>query len=90
MSIIDVSEEIVSEVDLNVELNHHGLRASVYVDECEVHDFVDYETMAYVMVGDREKYPDAVLRSIHKELLNMADIISEAIDLEEEEEDDDE
>lgn len=87
MSIIDITEEIVSEVDLNVELNHHGLRVSVLIDECEVHDFVDYATMAYVMVADRDKYPDAVLRSIHRELLGMADIISEAIEVEE---DDDE
>lgn len=87
MSIIDITEEIVSEIDLNAELNHQGLRVSVFIDECEVHDFIDYATMAYVMVADRDKYPDSMLRSIHKELLSMADIISEAIEVDE---DDDE
>jgi len=79
MSVIDITEEITSEVDLNVELTTQGLRASVFVDEVEVHDFVDYETMAYHMVGDMEKYPAEVLRAIMKELRGMIEIIEEAV-----------
>ena len=79
MSVIDITEEITSEVDLNVELTTQGLRASVYVDEVEVHDFVDYETMAYHMVGDMDKYPAEVLRAIMKELRGMVEIIEDAV-----------
>jgi hypothetical protein len=78
MSIIDISEEIVSEVDVNVELDAEGVRVSVYVDECEVADFVDYQTMAYRMVADKEKYPNEVLSTIADELAKVVDIFEEA------------
>jgi len=80
MSVIDITEEIVSEVDLNVEFTTQGLSASVFVDDCEVHDFVEYETIAYHIVGDRDKYPDEALRFIHKGLKNMVEILGDAID----------
>lgn len=80
MSIIDITEEITSEVDLNVEFTTKGLSVSTFVDECEIHDAVDYDVMAYHMVGDREKYPDEALIAIYKGLKTMVDIIEEAID----------
>lgn len=80
MSVIDITEEIVSEVDLNVELTTAGLSVSVFVDDCEVHDFVDYETIAYHMVGDRDKYPEEALRVIHRELRGMVEILGDALD----------
>jgi hypothetical protein len=78
MSLIDISEEIVSEVDVNVELDAEGVRVSVYVDECEVSDFVDYQTMAYKMVADKEKYPNEILVTIAEELAKVVDIFEEA------------
>jgi len=78
MSIIEITEEIASDVDVNVELDTQGLRVSVFIDECEIHDFVDYQTMAYIMVGDRDKYPDEVLDKIRKELANVVEILEEA------------
>lgn len=84
MSVIDITEEIVSEVDLNVELTTQGLSVSVFVDECEIHDFVDYETIAYHMVGDRDKYPEEALRAIQRELKGMVEILGDAIDYDDE------
>ena len=80
MSMIDITEEIVSEVDLNVEFTTKGLSVSTFVDECEIHDAVDYDIMAYHMVGDREKYPDETLLTIYKGLKTMVDILGDAID----------
>lgn len=80
MSVIDITEEIVSEVDLNVEFTTQGLSASVFVDECEVHDFVDYQTIAYHMVGDRDKYPEEAIAYIRRQLIEMADILGDALD----------
>ena len=78
MSIIDITEEIVSEIDLNAEFNKDGLRFSVYVDEAEVHEHVDYVDMAYLMVQDEDKYPPEVLVTIRKGLSRMVDILEEA------------
>lgn len=80
MSIIEVQEELVSAVDLNVDLTTDGLRVSVYIDDVEVHDFVAYDTIAYALVGDRDKYPNEVLERILREFKNMADIMEQAVD----------
>lgn len=80
MSVIDITEEIVSEVDLNVEFTTQGMSVSVFVDECEVHDFVDYQTIAYHMVGDRDKYPEEALYFIRRQLIEMAEILGDALD----------
>lgn len=80
MSVIDITEEIVSECDINAEFTTVGLSVSVYVDECEIHDFVDYETIAYHMVGDRDKYPEEALRVIRRELKGMVAILGDALD----------
>ncbi len=78
MTIIDISEEIISEVDVNLELNAKGISLSVFVDNVEIHETVDYETIAYAMVEDRDKYPDPVLERILIQLKNMVDILEEA------------
>lgn len=78
MSIVDITEEIVSDVDVNVEFNKDGLSISVYVDEAEIHEHVDYVDMAYMMVQDEDKYPPEVLVSIRKGLSRMVDILEEA------------
>lgn len=79
MTIMDFSEEVVSDVDINLELNAKGISLSVFVDNVEIHDTVDYPSMAYMMVGDRIKYPDELLRRIAKELQNAVDILEEAV-----------
>lgn len=80
MSIIEVEEELVSTVDLNVDLTKDGLRVSVYIDDIEVHDFVAYDTIAYTLVSDRDKYPSEILERILMEFRNMADIMEQALD----------
>lgn len=80
MSIVDITEEIVSEIDVQAEFNKDGLRISVYVDEAEVVEHVDYDDMAYMMVQDEDKYPPELMRCIRRGLATMLDILEEAED----------
>lgn len=78
MSIVDITEEIVSEIDVQAEFNKDGLTISVYVDEAEIYEHVDYSDMAYLMVQDEDKYPPEVLDKIRKGLARMVDILEDA------------
>lgn len=80
MSIIDIEEEVISDVDINAEFDMNGLRVSVYIDSCEIHDHVDYDDMAYMMVQDVDKYPPDKLLRIRKGLIRMVDILEEVED----------
>jgi hypothetical protein len=80
MSIIDTAEEIVSEVDLQAEFTKHGLSFSVYMDDVELKEEVDYDDMAYMMCHDADKYPDPELSRIADGLRMMATILEEELD----------
>jgi hypothetical protein len=80
MSIVDITEEIASEIDVNAEFNKNGLSISVFVDEAEIHEHVDFVDMAYMMVQDEDKYPPEVLDKIRKGLARMVDILEDVED----------
>ena len=80
MSVIDTVEEIISEIDLQAEFTKNGLSFSVYVDDLEFHEAVDYDDMAYMMCHDADKYPDPILARIADGLRMMATIIEEELD----------
>ena len=80
MSIIDTSEELVSDVDLQAEFDKNGLRFSVFIDYVEFHESVDYDDMAFGMVNDAEKYPDEIIIRIAKGLRMMSDILQDGVD----------
>ena len=56
------------------------MHVSVFIDDVEIHYFIDYDTIAYSLVGDRDKYPSEVLERILREFRNMADILEQAVD----------
>lgn len=72
MSVIDIKEEWVSEVDMNAEFDTNGLSVSVYVDQHELVDHVNYYDMAHVMLSDDIKYDDDLILEIAKGLENTA------------------
>lgn len=72
MSVIDVKEEWVSEVDMNAEFGAYGLIVSVYVDQHELAESVSYQDMAHVMLADDIKYDDDLILEIAKGLENTA------------------
>lgn len=72
MSVIDVKEEWVSEVDMNAEFGAYGLSVSVYVDQHELAESVSYHDMAHAMLADDIKYDDDLILEIAKGLENTA------------------
>jgi hypothetical protein len=72
MSVIDIKEEWVSEVDMNAEFNIDGLSVSVYVDQHELSEFINYHDMAYAMLSDDIKYDDELIMEIVHGLENTA------------------
>ena len=72
MSVIDIKEEWVSEVDMNAEFGAYGLSVSVYVDQHELAESVSYQDMAHAMLSDDIKYDDELIMEIAKGLENTA------------------
>jgi hypothetical protein len=72
MSVIDVKEEWVSDVDMNAEFDINGLNVSVYVDQHELTQHVNYYDMAHAMLADDIKYDDALIMEIVHGLENTA------------------
>lgn len=72
MSVIDIKEEWVSEVDMNAEFGEYGLSVSVYVDQHELAEHTNYYDMAHAMLSDDIKYDDDLILEIAKGLENTA------------------
>jgi len=72
MSVIDIKEEWVSEVDMNAEFGEYGLSVSVYVDQHELSEHTNYYDMAHAMLSDDIKYDDDLILEIAKGLENTA------------------
>ena len=72
MSVIDIKEEWVSEVDMNAEFGAYGLSVSVYLDQHELAESVSYQDMAHAMLFDDIKYDDDLILEIANGLENTA------------------
>tara|TARA_R110000772_G_scaffold204690_4_gene314795 strand:+ start:450 stop:701 length:252 start_codon:yes stop_codon:yes gene_type:complete len=72
MSVIDVKEEWVSEVDMNAEFGAYDLSVSVYVDQHELSESISYQDMAHIMLADDIKYDDELIMEIVHGLENTA------------------
>ena len=72
MSVIDVKEEWVSEVDMNAEFDTNGLSVSIYLDQHELVEHKNYYDMAHAMLSDDIKYDDDLILGIAKGLENTA------------------
>ena len=75
MSVIDIKEEWISEVDMNAEFGVDGLSVSVYVDQHELSEHVNYHDMAHAMLFDDIKYDDDLILEIAQGLENTANIL---------------
>lgn len=80
MSVIDIKEELVSEVDMNAEFTNKGLSVSIFVDDVEFKKCVDYQMMAWIMLEDSDKYDEERLNYLIHQLRLMADTLEEGID----------
>lgn len=75
MSMIEVTEELVSEVDINLDLNEVGLHASVYVDEVEISSMIDWRDVGLTVVDDTNTYSNARAKAIAKKMRIVSDYI---------------
>jgi hypothetical protein len=80
MSVIEVKEELVTDIDMNAEFTNKGLSVSIYVDDVEFKKCVDYEMMAFIMLEDSDKYDDERLTYLIHQLRLMANTLEEGID----------
>ena len=79
MSVIDVKEEWVSDVDMNAEFDINGLSVSIYLDQHELSEHVNYFDMAYAMLEDTIKYSNDDLLEIIEGLSNTINILKDGL-----------
>jgi len=75
MSIIEISEELVSEVDINAEMTEKGLLLSIYVDDQEFNAATDWRDIGLEIAGDTLTYPNPVAKAIAKQMRIVSDYI---------------
>lgn len=80
MSLIETQEEFVSEVDMNLDINEVGLWLSVYVDEVEISDMIDWRDVGLNIAEDTASYSDAQAKAIAKKMRIVSDYILDVID----------
>jgi hypothetical protein len=79
MSLIDVKEEFVSDVDMNLEINPEGLSLSVFIDLDELSHKISYEGMAYSIIDEWEagliydKEYDSIIDNLQKLVRDLRD-----------------
>jgi len=79
MSLIEVREEFVSDVDMNMEINSEGLRLSVFIDLDELSHKISYEDIAYSIIDDwqvgliYDKEYDSIIKNLEKLTRDLRD-----------------
>jgi len=79
MSLIEVREEFVSDVDMNMEINPEGLRLSVFIDLDELSHKISYEDIAYSIIDDwqvgliYDKEYDSIIKNLEKLTRDLRD-----------------
>jgi len=79
MSLIEIQEEIASDVDINLHVNEVGIWLSVYVDDCEIEDMVDWREFGLDIAEDVDTYSDAQVKAIAKKLRIVSDYLRDAL-----------
>lgn len=79
MSLMEIQEEIASEVDINLHVNEVGIWLSVYVDDCEIEDMVDWREFGLDIAEDVDTYSDAQVKAIAKKLRIVSDYLRDAL-----------
>lgn len=79
MSLMEIQEEIASDVDINLHVNEVGIWLSVYVDDCEIEDMVDWRDFGLDIAEDVDTYSDAQVKAIAKKLRIVSDYLRDAL-----------
>ncbi len=79
MSLMEVTEEFVSEIDINTEMNEQGIRVSVYIDNEEFYSEIDWRDVGLDIAEDVDTYPNFVAKAIAKKMRIVSDYLLESI-----------
>jgi hypothetical protein len=76
---MEVTEEFVSEIDINTEMNEQGIRVSVYIDNEEFYSEIDWRDVGLDIAEDVDTYPNFVAKAIAKKMRIVSDYLLESI-----------
>ena len=79
MSLMEVTEEFVSEIDINTEMNEQGIRVSVYIDNEEFYSEIDWRDIGLDIAEDVDTYPNFVAKAIAKKMRIVSDYLLDSI-----------
>lgn len=79
MSLMEITEEFVSEIDINTEMNEQGIRVSVYIDNEEFYSEIDWRDIGLDIAEDVDTYPNFVAKAIAKKMRIVSDYLLDSI-----------
>ena len=79
MSLMEVSEEFVSEVDINTEMNEDGVSVSVIIDGEEFKSEIDWRDIGLDIAEDSDTYPNYVVKAMAKKMRIVSDYLLESL-----------
>lgn len=79
MSLIEMKEDLVSEVDINTEINEDGLYVSVWIDDQEFFAEIDWRDIGLDIAEDSDTYPNFVVKAIAKKMRIVSDYLLESL-----------
>jgi hypothetical protein len=79
MSLMEISEEFVSLIDINTEMNETGVSVSVYIDDEEFYSEIDWRDVGLDIAEDVDTYPNHVAKAIAKKMRIVSDYLLESI-----------
>ena len=79
MSLMEISEEFYSEVDINTEMNEDGVSVSVIIDGEEFKSEIDWRDIGLDIVEDSDTYPNYVVKAMAKKMRIVSDYLLESL-----------
>ena len=79
MSLMEVSEEFVSEVDINTEMNEDGVSVSVIIDGEEFKSEIEWRDIGLDIAEDSDTYPNYVVKAMAKKMRIVSDYLLESL-----------
>lgn len=79
MSLMEISEEFVSEIDINTEMDEVGIRVSVFIDNEEFFSAIDWRDIGLDIAEDVDTYPNPMVKAIAKKMRIVSDYLLESV-----------
>lgn len=79
MSLMEISEEFVSEIDINTEMNEKGISVSVYIDNEEFASEIDWRDIGLDIAEDADTYSNPMVKAIAKKMRIVSDYLYESL-----------